>query len=366
MNFESLNIYLKCIEAIMLNDSGKLKLLFGDFDAKSIDTRLTDKYLPQQENKGDFVDFNSVSISSSTYHESKHIIQVDILLALNEPVYLYRTNSQKSQYLIIKFYNKNIKQSVLYSYENLQLIESVLRLWLQINNNFETENLAPAINYALISKNQLNKINKLNDELNENISIIQKLLTSICSYLISEINTENLDISLSDSTVEFLSKSKMEIPVLKTMLQQAFIVARSLSPNEKKIRIKRYFINDNEISLNNETDIKVENNKNNIATLINEELKEFKEDKPKESKSNPKTLSLLDRYESVADELQKKNLPILGKNIAAFCNPPISPPALTDSINKHAERIRQCLKNYPEKWKLIRNNYKPVKNLATD
>lgn len=73
---------------------------------------------------------------------------------------------------------------------------------------------------------------------------------------------------------------------------------------------------------------------------------------------------MLDRYEKVAEELQLKNLPILGKNIASFCTPAISPPALTDSINKHSDRIKKCLKANPQKWKLLRNNYKPIKNLA--
>ena len=77
-------------------------------------------------------------------------------------------------------------------------------------------------------------------------------------------------------------------------------------------------------------------------------------------------MNLLDRYENAVTSLTNAKLPIMGKNIAQFCVPPISAPALTDSINKHAHRIKECLALYSENWPNLRMKYLPIQKLEAD
>jgi hypothetical protein len=43
-------------------------------------------------------------------------------------------------------------------------------------------------------------------------------------------------------------------------------------------------------------------------------------------------------------------------------DPPISAPAITESLGKSREIIRQLLEKYPDKWETIRKEFKPLLN----
>jgi hypothetical protein len=43
-------------------------------------------------------------------------------------------------------------------------------------------------------------------------------------------------------------------------------------------------------------------------------------------------------------------------------DPPISAPAITESLGKSRDLIRQLLEKYPEKWEIIRRDFKPLLN----
>lgn len=243
MKYDSLNNYLKCIEAVLSLEYNNLNLLWGTCNISNLNLESIIKLLPKKANESEFIDFNSIANSNGN-GKSNHLVQVDILLSLSEPVWLFKHNNSNSKYLIIKFYNKNIKHSLLYSYENLQLIDSFLKLWLQSLSQFDSEANQSSINYTLISKNQLIKIETLNNELNKCKEFIEQFVTKVSSYLISEGSNEIINITLSDSTIEFIKNYTQGIDELKTILQKAFAVAQNLSPENKIKRIKRYFIED--------------------------------------------------------------------------------------------------------------------------
>lgn len=85
-----------------------------------------------------------------------------------------------------------------------------------------------------------------------------------------------------------------------------------------------------------------------------------------DTNENPKTkrvFEMLDRYEEVAISLQSKGEIINGKNVGRFLTPPISPPAISDSIKKNLQKIEYYLKEHPNRWNLIRNSLKPLRDL---
>ncbi len=74
-----------------------------------------------------------------------------------------------------------------------------------------------------------------------------------------------------------------------------------------------------------------------------------------------KTMNLLDRYESGCRELQRNNQKINGKNLAKTLG--ISGPAITDAIKKHSSKIVKLISKHPEKWTLLCEHLKPVREI---
>jgi hypothetical protein len=76
-----------------------------------------------------------------------------------------------------------------------------------------------------------------------------------------------------------------------------------------------------------------------------------------------KTTLLLDKYESAAHRVQQQGLPINGKNIGAFLEPKISPPAISEAIKKNTERINRLFIENSTKWMSIRTFLKPLREI---
>lgn len=78
------------------------------------------------------------------------------------------------------------------------------------------------------------------------------------------------------------------------------------------------------------------------------------------------TIDFLDRYESAAKRLENEGKPINGKHIAASCEPPVSPPAISDVLRKHKVKIRHLVDKHPNRWPLLTSSFKPLIRLMVD
>ena len=76
-----------------------------------------------------------------------------------------------------------------------------------------------------------------------------------------------------------------------------------------------------------------------------------------------KTIQLLDKLELAVKNLDEQNLFVTSANVGGQISPPISAPAITDALKKHKAKILFLFDKYPEKWTLIRNNFKPIINI---
>jgi hypothetical protein len=74
-----------------------------------------------------------------------------------------------------------------------------------------------------------------------------------------------------------------------------------------------------------------------------------------------RVLDLLSRYEEAAVLAFRQGHAVNGKSVAQFLQPPVSPPAISESLKKHAVKIEKLLKEYPFEWKLIRSSLKPLR-----
>ncbi|HPI86667.1 MAG TPA: hypothetical protein PLR01_09850, partial [Bacteroidales bacterium] len=75
-----------------------------------------------------------------------------------------------------------------------------------------------------------------------------------------------------------------------------------------------------------------------------------------------KAMLLLDKLENAARVLRSNNLPLIGTRMGQALDPPVTAPAITDALGKNANLIRQLLMKYPEKWEIIRKDFKPLLN----
>ncbi len=76
-----------------------------------------------------------------------------------------------------------------------------------------------------------------------------------------------------------------------------------------------------------------------------------------------RAMQLLDKLDKAAQEVIRNRLPLTSTNVGRHCPSPITAPAITDALKKNRKRILQLLKKYPEKWKTIRFQFRPLKNI---
>jgi hypothetical protein len=101
-------------------------------------------------------------------------------------------------------------------------------------------------------------------------------------------------------------------------------------------------------------------------------MDEKKEPRQKESISEPvegvpvkynKTFLLLDKLENAALHVKSKNMLLTGANIGHEFPTPVTPPAITDALKKHKQKILFLFREYPDRWEIIRTEFRPVQNI---
>ncbi|MFP4470149.1 MAG: hypothetical protein ACLFPE_05675 [Bacteroidales bacterium] len=73
-----------------------------------------------------------------------------------------------------------------------------------------------------------------------------------------------------------------------------------------------------------------------------------------------KPYKYLNMLEEAAQRVRDNKIPVTSQHVADALQKPVKPPAITWSINKHMKNIQHLLKVYPEKWPVIRSEFKPI------
>ncbi|MFH1296067.1 MAG: hypothetical protein ABIJ04_02195 [Bacteroidota bacterium] len=76
-----------------------------------------------------------------------------------------------------------------------------------------------------------------------------------------------------------------------------------------------------------------------------------------------KTHLLLDRLEHAAAGIKQRKDNLTSANVGKEFPTPISAPAITDALRKHKKRIILLFDQYPDKWDIIRHEFRPIQNL---
>lgn len=75
-----------------------------------------------------------------------------------------------------------------------------------------------------------------------------------------------------------------------------------------------------------------------------------------------RAMQLLDKLEMAAIGLKNKNIAIISSKVGQALDPPVSAPAITESLGKNRDLIMRLLEKYPDKWETIRKEFKPLIN----
>ena len=213
--------------------------------------------------------------------------------------------------------------------------KSFLQLNLSNRNLLRTLNngVRSVINENLSLKDQLNQIKaSYGDNM---VNIAQQHL----QYLSREYGRNYI---LTDEAVNKIREFKGNLKYLPAILDNAVVFTENLlmMEEEETIKINPYSIDFESYQVIDKTE--------QLTRKIDSR--------------QSRAMQLLDRLERAASLLKSKNMPVISSKVGQSMDPPISAPAITESLGKSRDLIRQLLEKYPEKWEIIRRDFKPLLN----
>ena len=166
------------------------------------------------------------------------------------------------------------------------------------------------------------------------------------SYLADlSINT-GTNYRLSESAVKKIREFEDDIDTLKPVIGQAARYAETMNLEETPGNV---LISDFHLVIEGKT---IQRPKEAIAESVGDVPAKY-----------IKTVMLLDKLENAALHVKSKNKLLTGANIGNEFPTPVSPPAITDALKKHKQKILFLFQEYPGRWEIIRSEFRPVQNI---
>lgn len=79
--------------------------------------------------------------------------------------------------------------------------------------------------------------------------------------------------------------------------------------------------------------------------------------------AHTKTYQFLEDLEFAAEQLTLKGIKLTSNRVGQTLGSPITAAAISDKIKNHSRKIIMLLEQYPEKWNVIRNRFRPIINI---
>lgn len=175
-------------------------------------------------------------------------------------------------------------------------------------------------------------------------------LTQLTEYFINDLNSKNSDTYyLSEEAKVKLGNYTGSVFELKNKLEVAMILAKNSS----------FGLNSKEYVL--------------VADYFNFDQKEIdlmdvpKHDylSAKDTKhTHSKTFDFLNELENATKSVIDKGWKLTSANVAQNFEKPVTAAAISDKLKNHASKIILLLEQYPAKWSIIRNRFKPLQNIT--
>lgn len=281
----------------------------------------------------------------------KKILAPDLFTELEKVILVLRFKNETDQLndLLVIYFNHNLgnfglsKSDKVLSSDHKAIIAHLLyyqfKSFLQMN--LDNRTLLHTLNQVV--KNVISENNSLKDQLSQlQVSYGENIVNMARQVLIDLSKEYEREFLLDDGAIEKIRGFKGNLRHLPGILRNAVVFAENLlmSDEDEPVTLFSYTLDFESYQVID----KVEQSTRKIDSR------------------QSRAMMFLDRLERAAQLLKARNQPMISSRIGQTMEPPVSAPAITDALGKIQDILPLILEKYPDKWELIRKDFKPLLN----
>jgi hypothetical protein len=186
----------------------------------------------------------------------------------------------------------------------------------------------------------LDKIESLETQLSTAENLYSSAISSIISEFLKSFENEwNVSFDIDQQLIKYFAREKMSLSDIQQQVESIATLAYHLNYGSSKIQLDEAYIH---------------------SLSSNEQSAAFDN---RTTENDDKVIQLLNRYEDAALSINELGGTLNAKEIAKRLDPPVTPPAITDAVKKNRRKIAYLLRQYTNRWKIIRKSIRPIQHL---
>lgn len=170
-------------------------------------------------------------------------------------------------------------------------------------------------------------------------------LNAILAKIVDSVKSPGDIVILEDKVEELLRPFLYDYGKVKHALQKAIVFVKTL----------QFGLNQNQIVLSAIHFKEFEKIEESKKDIIGQEQNKYV--------AHTKTYQFLEDLELAAERLALKGTKLTSIKVGQALENPITAAAISDKIKNHSRKIIMLLEQYPEKWNVIRNRFRPIINI---
>jgi hypothetical protein len=322
-----------------------------------------DQLLETPEGKHRLQKFRSVSKpqewikleESPLYQETAKGASMDLFSELQNTVLVlrYRNEIDGKYDVLILYLNKNLNQfgvsltGKVLSTENKSIISSILYHYFKKIHNDNRKNHSILQSTRQSIEAFRGEYRRMKDDIQQVTLSLEEMIVNLARHHLKSLSDQyQREYHFTNDAIEKIKTYRGNISHLPAIIEQAVILAENIlyDTRDDIARLDAPMISFHAFQAEPET-------AGNLKRIDGRESR---------------TIQLLDRLERSATVARSKGLAVTSANVGSFLSPPITAPAITDALKKHRKTIISLMRKYPAKWELIREEFRPVRNLFKD
>lgn len=265
----------------------------------------------------------------------------------------YFNEHDKKHDLLFFYFNKDMSNFGVSDSDKFLTPENKKIIGFMLYNGIKTimesakKDISILSSYNENTKSLVKRYSQAKDELLKARNNYGLSLVDLCKMYVKEFRDGDFRFNyiLTEDALNRIKAYQGDITELKNIIQKAvdYVTNLYFDSNEQDIYISEDYLNFETISTGTAT-------------------------KPQEAQlydRYSKTIMLLDKLENAARDVVAKSMDLTSANVGNACSTPITAPAISDAVKKHRNKIVFLLNKYPERWKLIRSDFRPVRNILS-
>lgn len=230
-----------------------------------------------------------------------------------------------------------------------EVIRELMSDAIKIVYSIEDENRKAFEDIQLAFRDLMNESEQLKRRLNSAREKLGKTYIELAKSYMSQLsykNKETLDFVFEPEALQKISEYRGSHQMLEKVLRRTFNVVRQIYDTGKgqTLTVPASLLNFDIITESQKEELKQTGIRDIDYDIYN------------------KTFVMLDKYEEAAKKLVKQSKKITITNLGKACKKEVTAAAVSDSITKHATRIKALFGKYPERWPVIKEKLGPIRN----